>query len=374
MRFRRFAIERLALISRLANCTGDEPRRCRRRLRLLVVFLSIVVVAGCASAPSQSSRTSAASASGNAELVTAKVLVQSVAASGTLDIPLAFEQSSEAVVTLYTESESVSASIGGLDLAVSASSAQRALEAVLTSPSDGTLHVTNSSGSVAQVSLVVTIQSSRSLTVTTSSSAYSHGAQVSLDVVLTEPDPADSPVAQLVGPSGDQAPITLTKVDAGHWTGQATPSAGGDYSILASVSGTRPRYAGHHFTVASGSVSLGSGFAQRLVDTDGDGLANQLILSPTVTVATSGTYSVVGTLVDASGSKINVAGGDVALTTGSQPFDLVYSGSVIYDSKKSGPYRLINVSVLSSAGVVEARASDMGQTDAYDYHQFQHRP
>jgi hypothetical protein len=123
--------------------------------------------------------------------------------------------------------------------------------------------------------------------------------------------------------------------------------------------------------VSSGTVTLGAGFSERLVDSDNDGLADKLVLSPTVTVQTPGRYSVVAYLLDGSGAEIDVTGGDVELVAGPQPLDFAFQGTTIYASGKSGPYRLAKVAILAG-DITEARSADMGATKAYGYSEFQH--
>jgi hypothetical protein len=139
---------------------------------------------------------------------------------------------------------------------------------------------------------------------------------------------------------------------------------------MVAVPGASPRYTSYEIQVASGTVTLSSGFAERLVDSDHDGLANKLVLSPTVTVQNPGKYKVVGYLLDSTGAQIDVTGGDVDLVAGAQPLDLAFDGSTIYKSGKSGPYRLAKVAIMSG-DTTEASAADMGLTQAHDYKVFQ---
>ncbi len=216
------------------------------------------------------------------------------------------------------------------------------------------------------------IETSRTLTITAPAHQYGHGASVDFDVVLTEPQAGDTATAQLRDPTDSQSDITLTPAGAGHWTGHVTPGGGGgSYTIMVAVPGASPRFTSYEILVASGTVTLSSGFSERLVDSDHDGLANKLVLSPTVTVQNPGTYSVVGYLLDSTGAEIDVTGGDVDLVAGAQPLDLAFDGSTIYKSGKSGPYRLAKVAILSQSKATEASAADMGLTQAYDYKVFQ---
>jgi hypothetical protein len=286
-----------------------------------------------------------------------------------VDIPLAFEQTSEAMVALTTDSSSVAASIEGTDL-TAAMLGPGTLSATLANPGDGNLHVVNSGAVDEQVSVSVMIRTIRTLTITAPSHDYAHGASVSFDVVLTEAGPDEVASAQLCDQTGSCSSISLSLAGDGHWTGQVTPSSSGTNSIVVDVSGAKPRHSSYEVAIATGTVSIAPGFSERLVDSDGDGLANQLVLTPTVTAQSAGTYSVVAYLLDSSGTEIDVTGGDVQLIAGSQPLDLAFDGATIYASGKSGPYRLAKVAILSDGGVTEASVADMGLTQAYDYKVF----
>ena len=298
-------------------------------------------------------------------------VAQTVPAGGSVDIPLAFEQSPQAEVTLFTDGTPVTATIGGTSLAPSPIVAG-SLWASLTNPTDGNLHVVNSGTAQAQVAAVVSIETSRTLTITAPAHQYGHEASVDFDVVLTEPQAGDTATAKLRDPADSQSDITLTSAGAGHWTGHVTPSSGGgSYTIMVAVPGASPRFTSYEILVASGTVTLSSSFSQRLVDSDHDGLANKLVLSPTVTVQNPGTYSVVGYLLDSTGAQIDVTVADVDLVAGAQPLDLAFDGSTIYKSGKSGPYRLAKVAIMSQSKATEASADDMGLTQAYNYKVFQ---
>jgi hypothetical protein len=301
--------------------------------------------------------------------------VQDVPAGGSLDIPLVFEQSPVAAITVIADDPGVTASIGGTPLTVDTSGSMRELVAQLTNPADATLHVANSGSAAVKISGAVTIQTTRRLSITAASASVSHRGQISFDVTLTQSVSGDSPVAELVDPTGTHTPITLTQTGSGHWTGQVAPTVGGMNTIWVSTSGAGARYAYQPISVATGNVTLGSGFSERLVDTDYDGLANQLVLSPTVTVQTPGTYWANAYLVDANGKEVDVHGTEVNLVAGSQPLDFTFDGSTIYKSGSSGPYRLVNVTISTEGGaasVTEASADDMGTTQSYDYYVFQH--
>lgn len=333
---------------------------------------SIVATASPAATSAVTPTSHAASLSGESTQVR-PVSSQVVPAGGSVDVPIDFEGSTAATILLSTTSSSISASIAGTDL-TAAQGMPGYLAAQLADPVNGDLHVVNSGSSDAGIAVMLMIQTTRTLTITTSSYDYAHGAEVSFDVVLTDTQAGDTVTAKYRDPDGTLTPITLTPAGDGHWTGQFTPAAGGVYTILASVGGSEPRAMSTEVDVASGTVSLSSTFSERLVDTDGDGLANQLVLTPTVTVQNPGRYNVTAYLRDASGAEIDVTGGLVDLVAGSQPLDFAFDGQSIYKSGKSGPYQLAQVYIESPAEITELSVDDMGTTQPYDYRKFQHFP
>jgi hypothetical protein len=298
------------------------------------------------------------------------VTAQVVPAGGSVDVPLAFERSPSAVIMLFTDNTSISASFGGRPLTVSESTPWR-LTASISNPADGKLHIANSSSTDVQVGVSLMIETSRTLTITAPSHDVEHGANVDFEVMLTQASDGDAATAQLRNPAGATTEIPLIRVSAGHWNGRVATSEGGRYVIFVATSGADPRLTTYELLVSSGTVTLGAGFSERLVDSDNDGLADKLVLSPTVTVQTPGRYSVVAYLLDGSGAEIDVTGGDVELVAGPQPLDFAFQGTTIYASGKSGPYRLAKVAILAG-DITEARSADMGATKAYGYSEFQH--
>ena len=156
-----------------------------------------------------------------------------------------------------------------------------------------------------------------------------------------------------------------------------TPTVGGSSDINAWTNGNGIRRAQTVLNVEGGNVTIGSGFTERLNDTNADGLADQLILTIPVTVAKAGSYEVQAHLVDSAGKTVAVNyDPSVELSTGAQTLQATFNGTDIYASGQSGPYRVKDVMIssnpLSSGQVLEASAPDMGATQAYDYEAFAH--
>ncbi len=127
----------------------------------------------------------------------------------------------------------------------------------------------------------------------------------------------------------------------------------------------------------AGDVSFGSGFDEQTVDSDHDGLIDELVLTPTITIPSAGEYQVYANLLDASGVEVATNAGQGAgnLAAGSQPLRLEFDGTSIYQSGRWGPYTLEVTVVrfsLPLPTVTDIADARLGQTAAYDYMQFQH--
>lgn len=298
-------------------------------------------------------------------------------AGGSVDVPLSFEGTSAAQIVVSASDSSIGASFGSTTLTGDLSGSEGgSLGVHVSNPLDGPLHITNSGTVSETVGVIVMIATGRKLTVTSSVSSVANGQPVTIDVVLTQPVTGDSVGAELVDPAGTRTPITLTQAGDGHWTGQISPTVGGGSDINAWTNGNGIRRAQTVLNVEGGNVTIGSGFTERLNDTNADGLADQLILAVPLTVAKADSYQVQGRLVDADGKTVAVNHDPpTALSTGAQTLEMTFDGLDIYASGQSGPYRLKDVMIssnsLSSGQVLEASAPDMGATQAYDYKAFQ---
>ncbi len=305
-----------------------------------------------------------------------------VPGGGSTAVPLGFEGSPTAGITVYVADSAVTASFAGTSLAEESTGMGRALGATLTAPTDGSLVLTNSGSIDTTVSIVVTIETTRHLSISTSAATVNMGSPVDFSVTLIEPVEGDVVQAEIIDPAGVPTPITVTPAGSGQWTGLVTPSAGGTNMIRAWTTANGVRYAGASFDVTSGTVTLGPSFSELLRDTNDNEMADELVLTPTVTVEEAGTYQVVATIVDGSGAYVAAARGNPStstgwydLTAGSHQMDLTFDGAEIYESGLAGPYHLADVSIqrlVDGDLHPEASAADMGPTQAYDYHVFEH--
>jgi len=298
-----------------------------------------------------------------------------VPAGGSVDIPLAFEGSSTATVTVYSNATGLSASFGATDLTETDTDTGSVLQATLADPVDGSLHIANPGTTDAKVSVVVAIDTTRHLTVTTGSSFVAVGHSFGVHVSISDTVSGDVPIASLVDPAGGSVAIALTPDGAASWTGTATATASGNNTIKATVAQNGTRFGSAGIAAASGTVTVGTGFGEATTDPDGDGLYNSLVLSPSVASDHGGSFLVSARLVDTSGNAVATLSQAVTLVAGTQTVNLAFDGESIYDSGRSGQYRLVDLAIFDTSSntlSMESQVADLGLTSSYTYSQFQH--
>ena len=243
-------------------------------------------------------------------------------------------------------------------------------------PVNGDLVIKNPTASPVPVAGWVMITSRRHLAIDLSTNFPSKGQTFTLNLSLTEATASDEATVSIIDRAGASIPVPLTKTGIGTWTGSASLPSPGEYDVRASTSGSRMRVATGAITVGAGDVSVSRTFRERVDDTNRDGLIDQLVLTPTVTVATAGKYVVRGSIYDQAGVAVGFSGGDEkTLSAGAQPVDISFDGAHIYESGRWGPYTL-HVTVLheiSDTTTIEVDDAALGQTAAYDYMQFEHQ-
>ncbi len=305
-------------------------------------------------------------------------LTVTVPASGSLDVPLDLEGSSMAGITVLVPNASVSATIGGTPLAATESAFGRGLNVVVRDPTITTLHIVNGGSTPVEVQVLPSILTDRHVLIATAPWAMV-GTAVPFSVLVTEPLDGDELIVRLADGSDPAVPpmgVTVTPNGPGRWTGSVTLAGAGPWTLLAQVTGERQRYAAAQITASAGHARLGDGFAERLVDSDLDTLADALVLSPELLVSQAGTYRVIGRLVTLDGHDVASAGQTAELAAGTHRVDLSFDGGRIFTVGAPGPYRLVDVQVYDEASSTgpEDRRADIGSTQGYEIDRFQHAP
>jgi hypothetical protein len=302
-------------------------------------------------------------------------LTWTIPAGGSQQIQIPFEGAGEATIEVVGDAP-FSAAIGGTT--IPADGLRMGLPRAylrLSNPVDGLLQVTNTGTAPGHIVSIVRILTTRHLTIGPSNGpVVAKGVPVSLTFVVSDPVTGEAVSAVSEDPAGVRTPLTLVPAGAGHWTAQFSSTVAGEHDIIAETTGAGSQRTGTTVVqVLSGDVTLGSSFTERLDDTDGDGLANALVLSPTVTVTTAGTYDAVADLVDDAGTTIVSVTGVRTLVAGAQPLDLSFDAARIFANGRPGPYHLRNIYISGgNPNTLKATAADLGATQAYDVNVFQH--
>ena len=290
----------------------------------------------------------------------------SVPANGHVDVPVRFEGSAKGAVAVMVDDDRVTARFGKTPLERGGSGPLAGLgTAILTSPRDGPLRISNSGPRPVDVAVMVTILSDRHLVVQTVLFAPA-GAAIDVRVSLTEPLPGDVPTAQLVDATGAQTPIALAPDGPGRWKAVIRPATAGQSWIRAAVKGLRPRVGGTQFQVGAEGAGIDPAVAESTVDDDGNGRIDRLVLTPTVTVTKAGNYTLVSTLLDRTGKVIDHGRATATLRAGAPTaMPVEFSGGTIHDAGQPGPYRLTGLILIAESLDWLATLDDAGMTAAY---------
>jgi len=172
--------------------------------------------------------------------------------------------------------------------------------------------------------------------------------------------------------------------DDGVYSGQFTETTQpGNYAVALQAFGTALSNPSHFsretfaLATASRSSSTFTGiYHDRGVDSDGDGLFNQLDVDVDLNLTTAANYRVFGVLTDSTGNT-HQASAVASLPAGPATVTLSFDGEEIFGGRVNGPYTLSAVRLAEEGNLqllpVDAKTNAF-QTASYDYHQFQHAP
>jgi len=129
-------------------------------------------------------------------------------------------------------------------------------------------------------------------------------------------------------------------------------------------------------TVSHSASSLAGTFSDSGVDTNGNGLFDDLALKVDIAVTAPGTYRLIGTIADSAGNTHD-ASTSANLVAGMQSITLQFPGKDIYNTRVDGPYKLTSVRLAEQSGPdllpLDERVNAY-QTRAYSFSQFEHPP
>ena len=164
----------------------------------------------------------------------------------------------------------------------------------------------------------------------------------------------------------------------GVYTGLVTATIeAGFYTILVTAARPDPGFtreqALNAFVSQSGTVLSGS-IADRGVDTDGDGLYNQLVIDVGVTVDVTGAYRVFGTLTDGAGTAIEQVRAEQDLAPGAQTVSLAFDGAALFALRHDGAYVVDDLVLEEVATAVGLGRAAPYTTAVYAHTEFQRPP
>jgi uncharacterized delta-60 repeat protein len=126
--------------------------------------------------------------------------------------------------------------------------------------------------------------------------------------------------------------------------------------------------------VSQSATSLSGSIADRGVDTDGDGLFNQLVIDVSVTVDLAGSYLVIGTLTDGAETIIEQVRTELDLAPGAQTVSLAFDGAALFALGRDGAFVVDDIVLEEVAtGIGLGRATPY-TTAFYAHTQFQRPP
>lgn len=181
--------------------------------------------------------------------------------------------------------------------------------------------------------------------------------------------------AQLYQPSGASSTVTLTEGAPGSYTGSVTSSESGLHVLVVrSLKDGEQRASTTELTVVPAGLSL-TVAGESTVDSNGDALANSLVINLASTVPASGLYILSGDLYDGQGQLIERQSVSQSATAGQATFALSFDGQAIYDHGADGPYTLTDVVLVAvdQGGIPVATLGAPYTTGNYRAAQFQHQ-
>ncbi|MDB5388894.1 MAG: hypothetical protein JWM11_4540 [Planctomycetaceae bacterium] len=153
----------------------------------------------------------------------------------------------------------------------------------------------------------------------------------------------------------------------------------GFYQILVKANGTVPTAFDRQTQVTTevGHVTaeLNNSFTDSTIDTDENGLSDQLVIQAGITVTAPGFYRVMGELRDSNNQVVGEASFAGNLTPSDQQVALKFDGRDIFESGSSGPFTLSSISLAQDTDDVTVPIQDLTpnyQTAAYTHSSFEH--
>jgi pimeloyl-ACP methyl ester carboxylesterase len=226
----------------------------------------------------------------------------------------------------------------------------------------------------------VGLETPRTLSVTVSADTYNAGDTAFFTSTLSGPNGgiAGAIVTATLRRS-DAVTDTLLLTDQGDGTYTASytvPNAPAYVMMTVQAAGSDggtpfTRQVDRILAIASQVTQLSNSYADRAVDSDGDGRYEALALDLGVTAAQAGDYTISAKLTS-GGQTVANAVTYTTLTTGTQTVTLRYDGDAIRASTLDGPYTVTDLMItdLQNGAIPSVTAADVWTTAAYEWADF----
>ena len=169
----------------------------------------------------------------------------------------------------------------------------------------------------------------------------------------------------------------LVPGDGNHSAAYIAPAVAGLYSLTVRASGDQPfpflREVTSTLLVRSGAASFQDDFSSGSMDSQADGVLDDLWVEGGIEASEAGVFIVIGKLTNLAGNPVTSSGAMLGmLTPGTSAFRLYFSGQEIADSGYPGPYMLSDLAVLDgNRGLLLCeRRSDVLTTSPYTLTEF----
>ncbi|HLO04666.1 MAG TPA: CARDB domain-containing protein, partial [Symbiobacteriaceae bacterium] len=181
--------------------------------------------------------------------------------------------------------------------------------------------------------------------------------------------------AELFQPNGASSTVTLAEAAPGSYTGAVTSTESGLHVLVVrSQKGGEQRATSTELTVVPAGMAL-TVSGELTNDSNGDSLADSLVIDLSTTLPTAGLYVLSGDLYDSQGQLIQRQSVSQTAGAGAATFSLRFDGRTIYDHGADGPYTLRDVVLVAvdQDGIPVAALGAPYSTASYRAAQFQHK-
>lgn len=218
------------------------------------------------------------------------------------------------------------------------------------------------------------------LTVAAERDLYAAGEPVTITATITEDGVpvTDATAGAIVGPPDGGTRIEFPlEGTGGTYTGAFTTTDAGQYVVVVSAARVAPAFAREQVlfvSVARGGTTFAGPISDHGVDTDGDGLVDELVVEVPVDVAVAGAYRLFGTLGDGAETTIEQVRAELDLQPGPQTVSLSFDGALLFSLGGDGPYLIEDLMLEEIATAICLGRAEPYTTAVYPHADLQRPP